>query len=125
MGFILPAIASALANKIIGGSGQQQQGQQRPIFEFAKSTRPRVRIPDPSTLQFVQPNTPDSPIAQAINGGGAPAPTPAPTTPTDPNKVGTFGKFQDAFLGSLAQGLVQRILFGGGRPSVTYSPPSF
>jgi len=118
VGFILPAIASAVANKVFGGDDKQPQA---PVFQF----QPRQRNPM-APVSYRGANLPngrltDNPILAAFAANDPNAPE---ETPKDKEKPGA-ASFKDNFLQSLTQGLVQRILFGGPQQQFTYAPPTF
>lgn len=120
MGFILPAIASALISKAIAGGGQQQS--QSPIFQYQR--RPRVPItplPDNWMLRGGNPadaRLAESPIIQAMNA----VPTPEASKPQG---EGEKFNLKNQFLSSLTNNLLQRVIFGGPQQSYSYAPPTF
>lgn len=134
MGFFLPALASAFINKVVGGGGgQQQQQQQQPNFQFGPRP-PRYRyqgMPMQAPPFVEQPGYPQinsqapqaDPITAAMMGGDSQyKSTDRPRTPqSGDNRF----NFKDEFLSNLTQGLVQRILFGGGQQAPSYSPPQW
>lgn len=125
-------LATALANKVIGGGGQQQP-QQQLNFQFGPRP-PRYRyqplpVPQspglPSQLPMNPQEAPIDPITAAMMQGAG-QPEYANKEQQRQAKSGTDRfNFKDAFLNNLSQGLVQRILFGGGQQAPSYSPPTW
>lgn len=131
MAFFLPMLAAAFANKAING-GQQQQ-QQLPNFQFGPKL-PRYRyqpLPTqqqsglPSSLPMNPQAAPIDPITAAMMQSAG-QPEYANKEQQRQAKAGDNRfNFKDEFLSNLTQGLVQRILFGGGQQAPSYSPPTW
>lgn len=120
MGFpLLATIGSALISKALSGGGQQQAPD--PIFQFQRRLRTSMTPQNqPFPLRGVNPADAalaSSPIIQAME-------TNQPAS-EQPKKQGEDFDFKDQFLSSLTQGLVQRLLFGGGQSGYSYAPPTF
>jgi len=118
MGFILPVIASALANKVLGGDKEQPQA---PVFQFQPRQRNLMAPVNYRGANLPNMRLTDNPIMAAFAANDPNAPE---ETPKDKTKPGA-ASFKDNFLQSLTQGLVQRILFGGQQQQFTYAPPTF
>lgn len=131
MGFILPALAMALANKVIGGNQQQPPtfdprfGQKPPRYRYQPMPQQMPWSSIPAERPFSpQTAAPVDPITAAMTQG--------PQQPANPQQgnSGESGQSdrynaKDAFLSTLTQSLVQRILFGNGQQRPSYSPPTW
>lgn len=126
MGPILAAIAGSLISKMMGGNQEQKPtftpgfGPGKPKLAMPPVENFALRGMQPQHIPLIQEN----PILNAYMGMG-PASNNG-TAPAAPKESGTDKfNFKDAFLQSLTQNLMQRVVFGGQQPSYQYSPPTF